>query len=256
MVPRLTLLSPIQSLLTALTSPPTSPTYISTILSTFTIEPTPSIHEHGLPQLAPFLGRTFTGTDGIARYFELLAETLSISDMTFEPEEAWLVDNDCMAVVLRGRARFRWKRTGQGWDETFIYRIALAEERGGDIGSGGGVDMARTGVSPATPATAADGGDDSRGKGNLKVVEYQVWADTGAAYLARMGKMGDLMGEKGGVEGIYFAREDGDGEVAVGDKQMEARKMEGRETQSSLNRKKSGHQDILGSGLNVYGSCG
>ncbi|OOQ82033.1 hypothetical protein PEBR_40697 [Penicillium brasilianum] len=253
MISRITLLSPVQSLLTALTSPPTSPSYISTILSAFTIEPPPFIHEHGLPQLAPFLGRTFTGTDGIARYFELLAESLSISDMTFEPEEAWLVDDACMAVVLRGRARFRWKRTGQGWEETFIYRVALAEERGGDIGSGGGVDMARTGASPSSPATA---GDDSRGKGNLKVVEYQVWADTGAAYLARMGKLGDLMGEKGGVEGIYFAREDGERDVAVGDKEMEARKMEGRETQSSLNRKKSGHQDILGSGLNVYGSCG
>ncbi|CEJ56980.1 hypothetical protein PMG11_05690 [Penicillium brasilianum] len=253
MISRITLLSPVQSLLTALTSSPTSPAYISTILSTFTIEPPPFIHEHGLLQLAPFLGRTFTGTDGIARYFELLAESLSISNMTFEPEETWLVDDDCMAVVLRGRARFRWKRTGQGWEETFIYRVALAEERGGDIGSGGGVDMARAGASPSSPATASD---DSRGKGNLKVVEYQVWADTGAAYLARMGKLGDLMGEKGGVEGIYFAREDGEGDVAVGDKEMEARKMEGRETQSSLNRKKSGHQDILGSGLNVYGSCG
>ncbi|KAJ5377674.1 uncharacterized protein N7496_005083 [Penicillium cataractarum] len=169
--------------------------------------------------------------------------------MTFEPDEAWLVDDACMAVVLRGRAQFKWMSTGQGWDETFIYRIALAEEKGGDVG--GGVDMARTGVSTAT---AGDG--DGKGKSRLKVVEYQVWADSGAAYLARMGKLGDLMGEKGGLEGIYFADGDGDGEEAIGDKEMEERKMVGRETQSSLNRKRSGYEDVLGAGLNVYGSCG
>lgn len=250
MTPRPTLLSPIHSFLAALTSPPTSPTYISTLLSTFTIDPPPAIHEHGLPQLAPFLGRTFTGTDGVARYFELLAESLAICDMTFEPDEAWLVDDSCMAVVLRGRAQFRWKSTGQGWDETFVYRVALAEEKGGDVG--GGVDMARTGVSASAGDVSSAGNDGGGGKGKLKVTEYQVWADSGAAYLARLGKLGDLMGEKGGMEGIYFA----DGEEAIGDKEMEARKMEGRETQSSLNRKRSGHQDVLGAGLNVYGSCG
>ncbi|KAJ5460065.1 uncharacterized protein N7458_001617 [Penicillium daleae] len=255
MTPRTTLLAPIHTLLSALTSPPTSPTYISTLLSTFTVDPLPTIHEHGLPQLAPFLGRSFTGTDGVARYFELLCEYLTISGMTFEPEEAWLVDDACMAVVLRGRGRFTWKATGQGWDETFIYRVAVAEEvsdtagassgssgggsGSGDFGSGDGegVDMARTGISRAG------------GKGVLKVVEYRVWADTGAAYLARYGRLVDLMGERGGVEGIYFA--DGGG-----DEQAEERKMEGRETRGSLSRKRSGHQDVLGSGLSVYGSCG
>lgn len=244
MTPRTTLLTPTQTFLQALTSPPTSPTYISTLLSTFTIQPTPLIHEHGLPQLAPFLGRSFTGTDGIARYFELLAEHLSISDMSFEPEDSWLVDDDCMAVVLRGRARFTWKGQGQGWDETFIYRIALAEEIGADVGES--VDMARTGVSTTTLGGKTE---KVEGKGTLKVCEYRVWADTGAAYLARMGRLGDLLGEKGGVEGIYFR----DGE---GNAEMEQRKMEGRETRGSLNRKRSGSQDVLGAGLSVYGSCG
>ena len=141
-----------------------------------------------------------------------------------------------MAVVLRGKAKFTWNATGQGWDETFVYRIAVAtemeEEDAAGEGVGVGVDMAKPGA-----------------KGELKVVEDRVWADTGACYLARCGRLGDLMGERGGVEGIYFA----DGK---GDREMEARKMEGRETRGSLSRKRSGQQDVLGSGLNVYGSCG
>jgi hypothetical protein len=167
--------------------------------------------------------------------------------MSFENEEAWLVDDDCMAVVLRGRARFTWKEgrgAGQGWDETFIYRISLAEETGADVGEA--VGMARTGVSTTTLGGKTE---KEEGKGKLKVCEYRVWADTGAAYLARMGRLGDLLGEKGGMEGIYF--HDGDG-----DPEMEERKMEGRETRGSLNRKRSGQQDVLGVGLSVYGSCG
>lgn len=62
------------------------------------------------------------------------------------------MDERAMAVSLRGEARFRWNETGQAWDETFAYRIGLAEE-GGEV----------------------------------KVVVYEVWADTGAAYLARVG---------------------------------------------------------------------
>lgn len=235
MVPRTTLLTPIHTLLSALSQPPTTPSYISTLLSAFTISPTPLIHEHGLPQLAPFLGRSFTGPDGLSRYFALLTEYLTISDLTFEPDEAWLVDDAAMAVVLRGSAKFTWKATGQGWDETFVYRIALATEV--EEAAGEGVDMAKTGAVGAG------------GRGVLKVVEYRVWADTGACYLARCGRLGDLMGEKGGVEGIYFA----DGE---GDREAEERKMEGRETRGSLSRKRSGQQDVLGSGLSVYGSCG
>lgn len=161
MVPRTTLLNPVHSLLDALISPPPNAP-ITTLLSTFTTLPNPIIHEYGLPQLAPFLGRTFTGQDEIARYFELLTEYLSISKITFEPEDAWLIDESRMAVSLRGSATFTWKSTRQGWDETFVYRIALAEE-----------------LSP-------------EGGRALKVCEYRVWADTGAAYLARLGRLGEL----------------------------------------------------------------
>jgi len=47
---------------------------------------------------------------------------------------------------VRGRARFTWKSTGKAWDEIFVYRIQLDEEG--------------------------------------KVLVYEVWADSGAAYLA------------------------------------------------------------------------
>jgi hypothetical protein len=197
MVPRKSLIDPVQSLLTALTNPSSSPT----LLSTFTTHPTPLCHEHGLPQLAPFLGRSFTGHDGVARYFALLSEHLDIKNMTFEPDDAWVVDDASMAVCLRGSATFVWKSTGQAWDETFVYRIAVAEE-----------------------------------KGALKVCEYRVWADTGAAYLAGHGRLGELVTAGNGVgngEGIHFGKDVRVGGDGNGD-----------------------GKHVLGSGLNVYGSCG
>ncbi|KAJ5639681.1 uncharacterized protein N7484_007543 [Penicillium longicatenatum] len=155
MTPRSTLTGPIQSLLATLVTP--NP--ISTITSTFTTQPAPIAHEHGLQQLAPFLGRTFTGIDGISEYFDTMISTLEIKSMKFEPESNWLVDDTNMAVCLRGTATFIWRETGQSWDETFVYRVALAR----------------------------DTSEDKDKQGRLLVSEYQVWADTGAAYLARIG---------------------------------------------------------------------
>ncbi|KAJ5632872.1 hypothetical protein N7490_009211 [Penicillium lividum] len=156
---RSTLIEPIKSLQTALTI-----NSISTITSTFTTQPAPIVHEHGLPQLAPFLGRTFTGIDGgegISEYFKIIMTTLHIRSMAFEHESNWLVDETNMAVCLRGTATFIWRETGQSWDETFIYRIALAK----------------------------DESNDEAKQGRLLVSEYKVWADTGAAYLARIGRL-------------------------------------------------------------------
>ncbi|KAJ5624315.1 hypothetical protein N7510_000624 [Penicillium lagena] len=223
MTPRTTLLEPVRSLCNAFTTH--AP--VSTLLSTFTTQPTPLVHEHGLPQLAPFLGHTFSGTDGVARYFELLADLIEISDVTFEPDDNWLVDDACMCVSLRGSATFKWKATGQAWDETFMYRIALATDASRDPGK----------------------------KGKLLVWEYMIWADTGAAYLARLGRLGELvtgdgeagMGKgKGVVEGIHVPGID----------KVTTDGAEGTETRSSRDRKRSGCQDVLGGGLNVYGSCG
>ncbi|CAG8898794.1 unnamed protein product [Penicillium egyptiacum] len=168
MATRTDLLKSVRALLEALTDPNTNP---NQLLSTFTTLPEPLVHEHGLPELAPFLGRPFTGQDEIATYFELLSSLLSIKNMVFEPEESWVVDTRCMAVSLQGTATFIWKQTQQAWDETFVYRIKLA------------VDGSRSGET-----------------GRLAVCEYHVWADTGAAYLARCGRLGDLMGSGSGGE--------------------------------------------------------
>lgn len=39
--------------------------------------------EHGLPDLAPFLGREFRGLQGARGYFELIGELLDFQDMSF-----------------------------------------------------------------------------------------------------------------------------------------------------------------------------
>ncbi|KAJ5210886.1 hypothetical protein N7491_010701 [Penicillium cf. griseofulvum] len=173
MTTRSDLLKPIHRLIEALTNPNPNP---NQLLSTFTTFPNPLVYEHGLPQLAPFLGRPFIGQDGVATYFELIGSLLSIKNMVFEPEESWVVDESCMAVSLRGTAIFGWKDTRQAWDETFVYRIKLAVDGSGEEG--------------------------------LAICEYHVWADTGAAYLARLGRLGDLIESKNG-EGIYLDFDEG-----------------------------------------------
>lgn len=129
---------------------------LQTLLSTFTTTPSPTVHEHGLHQLAPFLGRTFTGRREVEHYFNILAEHLDIASMQFDEQRDWAVDVETGIVALKGYARFVSKRTGQGWDEVFAYRIGLAE-------------------------------DEYEKK--VKVRSYEVWADTGAAYLAARGEL-------------------------------------------------------------------
>lgn len=58
----------------------------------------------------------------------------------------FIVDAEANRVAVRGEAKFTWTSTNQSWDEVFSYQLAFDE----------------------------DG----------KVVSYDVWADTGAAYLA------------------------------------------------------------------------
>lgn len=63
----------------------------------------------------------------------------------------YVVDTDALKASVKGRGEFTWLSTGQSWDETFTYTLDFDDE--------------------------------------MKVVRYQVWADSGAAYLARMGKL-------------------------------------------------------------------
>jgi len=102
----------------------------------------PTAHEHGHLSLAPFLGRPFTGPEGLGEYFSLLEKYLSYKNMHFED---FAVDEVEKVVCVKGSARFVWKETGMGWDEVFTYRLGMVEEEAG-----------------------------------WKVGRYEVWADSGA----------------------------------------------------------------------------
>ncbi|EXJ54170.1 hypothetical protein A1O7_09507 [Cladophialophora yegresii CBS 114405] len=104
--------------------------------------------EHGLPQLAPFLGREFRGQEGLEAYFQLLSSHLKYEDMKFGN---FVVDAEVSKVSVRGEATFTWISTGQSWDEVFTYVLEFDQ--------------------------------DSR------VLVYEVWADSGAAYLASKGQL-------------------------------------------------------------------
>lgn len=119
---------------------------LDVILSNFSQRYAITVHEHGLSQLAPFLGRTFENIDGAKEYFGLLSKYLSYENMQFK---TYIVDVSTNRVSVRGEARFTWTSTDQSWNEVFTYQLAFDE----------------------------DG----------KVVSYDIWADSGAAYLASKG---------------------------------------------------------------------
>lgn len=104
--------------------------------------------EHGLEQLAPFLGHPYTGPDGVTQYFTTIANLLSYENMHFSE---YIVDVETLKVSVKGQARFTFKSTGDSWDEVFTYSLAFDKQ--------------------------------------LKVKVYEVWADTGAAYLASKGQL-------------------------------------------------------------------
>lgn len=118
------------------------------IYSHFSSAPSVTALEHGLPHLAPFLGRAFTGPSGIREYFETISSVLTYEDMRFSN---YVVDEEVGQVNVRGEARFTWISTEQSWDEVFTYVLEFDRE--------------------------------------YKVVRYEVWADSGAAYLASQGDL-------------------------------------------------------------------
>ncbi|KAL0580904.1 hypothetical protein V5O48_001098 [Marasmius crinis-equi] len=69
----------------------------------------------------------------------------------------FVVDTESRRVACKGRAKFTWKSTEGSWDETFAYMLDFDDER--------------------------------------KITDYQVWADSGAAYLARRGKLDEVRKE-------------------------------------------------------------
>ncbi|KAI0372710.1 hypothetical protein BV20DRAFT_963776 [Pilatotrama ljubarskyi] len=135
---------------------------INTLLSHFSSTHQISAFEHGLPVLAPFLGRPFSGRSGpnsVAAYFELLQKHLTYEDMSFSE---WVVDADAGKVSVKGSAKFTWTEgegKGQSWDEEFVYVLDFDQD--------------------------------------AKVTDYQVWADSGAAYLARRGQLRQVIEAEG-----------------------------------------------------------
>ena len=63
----------------------------------------------------------------------------------------YVVDVEERKVAVKGQAEFTWTSSGDKWEETFAYVLDFDDQ--------------------------------------AKVVRYQVWADSGAAYLARMGEL-------------------------------------------------------------------
>ncbi|KAL7627073.1 hypothetical protein AAE478_003849 [Parahypoxylon ruwenzoriense] len=72
----------------------------------------------------------------------------------------YVVDAAEGRVTARGAARFTWRATGESWDEVFVYVLAFDADR--------------------------------------KVRRYEIWADSGAAYLASKGKLREVEAEAEG----------------------------------------------------------
>ena len=121
---------------------------VEEVLSHFSTTHATSCFEHGLPALAPFLGRTFTKP---AEYLGVIAKYLAYKNMKFF---AYMVDVETRKVNVQGRANFTWIETNESWDEVFTYVLDFDDE--------------------------------------AKVTDWNVWADSGAAYLAKEGKLKDL----------------------------------------------------------------
>ncbi|KIJ20896.1 hypothetical protein PAXINDRAFT_125431 [Paxillus involutus ATCC 200175] len=109
--------------------------------------------EHGLPAVAPFLGRSFDGREGVLEYFSVIASCLTYENMRFSE---YFVDTEARRVSVKGEATFTWITTKESWDETFTYVLDFDDEN--------------------------------------KITGYQVWADTGAAYLASKGQLKKVVG--------------------------------------------------------------
>jgi len=118
---------------------------LENILSHFSTTHQTTCIEHGLPSLAPFLGRPFNDPK---QYFTLISKSVDFENMAFSE---YMADTEVRKVNVIGRAKFTWLETKQSWDEVFTYVLDFDDE--------------------------------------AKVTDYQVFADSGACYLARMGKL-------------------------------------------------------------------
>ena len=121
---------------------------IKEILSHFSTTHATCCFEHGLPALAPFLGRAFTDP---ADYLDIISKCLTYENARYF---AYMVDAETRKVNVQGSARFTWVETKESWDEVFTYVLDFDHE--------------------------------------AKITDWKVWADSGAAYLAKEGRLKDL----------------------------------------------------------------
>ena len=81
---------------------------------------------------------------------------MEFGELVFTVSSPFVVDVEGRMVGVKGRAKFSSKETGEGWDETFMWKLAYnydGEEKG------------------------------------WRVVKFEVWADPVAAYLATKGEL-------------------------------------------------------------------
>lgn len=65
-----------------------------------------------------------------------------------------MVDVEAKKVGLKGRSVFHWKSRGESWDGSFAYILSFED--------------------------------------GCRISEYQMWADSGSVYLARIGKLDEI----------------------------------------------------------------
>jgi hypothetical protein len=125
---------------------------VNRVLDLFSVTHERTVIEHGEPSMAPFLGRRFVGAS-VRKYFDIIGDLLDYDSDSMQFLE-YAVDVERRKVFVRAKGRFTWRSTGESWDEMFAYLLDFDHE--------------------------------------LKVTDYQIWADSGAAYLAKLGKLDEI----------------------------------------------------------------
>jgi len=83
------------------------------------------IHEHGMQQLAPYVGREFRGIEGAGEYFSILASTITLEKAKLK---SMFVDPKESKVSVKGEATSTWKETGQSWNEIWTSLLEFDDE--------------------------------------------------------------------------------------------------------------------------------
>ncbi|KAG9313049.1 transcription elongation factor S-II [Chiua virens] len=97
---------------------------IDVLVSYFSDTRSCEVIEHGLSRFAPFIGKSFTGRDGMRQYFSTVTALISYDDMDFTD---YIVDPVVRKVSVKATAKFTWITTNESWGETFTYMLEFDE---------------------------------------------------------------------------------------------------------------------------------